>query len=738
MPDEIAEKLSEDIENVLEGVRELGETGTLFTTRKGKLALPDQLGLIHGKVQVNPRGFGFLLPTEGGEDLFIPRDCLNGAMHNDLVWARRTEAGYGSESDRGEVASIISRGCNHIVGTFENNGGFGGYVIPDDSRIFEDMLIPASNVKGAEHSDKVVAEILHYPDGRRPMIGKITEVLGKAGEKGVDILSVIRTLDLPDEFSKAAKKLAKDIAVPPAEQDFEGRTDFRDKLIITIDGADAKDLDDAVSLEMKNGNYLLGVHIADVSHYVKENGAIDKDAYRRGTSVYFPDRVLPMLPRELSNGVCSLNPNENKLTLSCIMEIDGEGTVVNHKICESVIRSAYRMTYEDVNAIFAGDELLRGKYREILPLLDNMRTLMGILNAKRVKRGSIDFDLAEARITLDSQGRAAEVEVHERGEAHRMIEEFMLSANETVARHALEAKLPLMYRVHEPPAEDRIRELNTFLNTLGYNIKNPANLRPISVQKVIERAKGTDEETVVSRVALRAMSKAKYSPECLGHFGLAMSAYCHFTSPIRRYPDLTVHRALKEMLHNKLTSKRRAKWMSYLEEASKHCSERELAAVEAERTVDDLKKCEYMQFHLEEEFDAVVSGVAQYGMFVELKNTVEGLVRSASMMDDYYICDEKNYRMVGKRTGKQYRLGDPVRVKAVTADMESGNVDFELCGVKPRKKEHKKAEKPIKRIKGRSTKGKKNGKIVPHRKGSVRSGSSKRSAKAGGKPKGKA
>lgn len=678
-PEALLESL-EDPDQGAAAIERLLSTGRVMLTRKRKLALPEQMGLHYGRVQGNARGFGFFIPADGTPDLFLPADAIHGAMHGDMVWVRQTDQISRGGNPEAEVALIASRGQKRIVGAFEDDeGAGGGYVVPDDTRLYMDVLIRPGDVDGAKQGDKVVAEILQYPDGRRPLTGRVVEVLGSKEKAGTDILSIIRRMDLPDDFSKAAARQARNLNKPVAPGEIARREDLRALPCITIDGADAKDLDDAVSLvTLEGGNCLLGVHIADVSHYVTPHSPLDQEAYKRGTSVYFPDRVLPMLPKEISNGVCSLNPNTDKLTLSCIMELDPAGKVVSHRLAETVIRTRYRMTYEDVNAMFDGDKALLEKYKDIWPMLSNMRDLMEKLRSRRFKRGSMDFDLAEAKLVLDKKGHTVDVKLYERGISNQMIEEFMLLANETVAGHARRMGIPFLYRVHETPDKDKLQQLNTFLHTLGYGIKSLNNLRPATLQKVLLASKGTKEEAVISRVTLRSLRKARYAPECLGHFGLAIGDYCHFTSPIRRYPDLTVHRLLKAMLHGELDEKQREDWASQMEEIAQHCSQREIAALEAERAADDLKKCEYMKDRIGMVETGIISGVAQYGFFVQLPNTVEGMVRIGSMEDDYYILDEQNYRMVGRSTGKTYRLGDQVTIRVTGADLETGNVDFIL------------------------------------------------------------
>lgn len=728
-PEALLEPL-EDPDQGAAAIERLLSTGRVMLTRKRKLALPEQMGLHYGRVQGNARGFGFFIPADGTPDLFLPADAIHGAMHGDMVWVRQTDQISRGGNPEAEVALIASRGQKKIVGTFEDDeGAGGGYVVPDDTRLYMDVLIRPGDVDGAKQGDKVVAEILQYPDGRRPLTGRVVEVLGSKEKAGTDILSIIRRMDLPDDFSKTAARQARNLNKPVASEEIARREDLRALPCITIDGADAKDLDDAVSLVMlKGGNCLLGVHIADVSHYVTPQSPLDQEAYKRGTSVYFPDRVLPMLPKEISNGVCSLNPNTEKLTLSCIMELDPAGKVVSHRLAETVIRTRYRMTYEDVNAMFDGDKALLETYKDIWPMLSNMGALMEKLRNRRFKRGSMDFDLAEAKLILDKKGHTVDVKLYERGISNQMIEEFMLLANETVANHARQMGIPFLYRVHETPDKEKLQQLNTFLHTLGYGIKSLNNLRPATLQKVLLASKGTKEEAVISRVTLRSLRKARYAPECLGHFGLAIGDYCHFTSPIRRYPDLTVHRLLKAMLHGELDETQRADWAQRMEEIAQHCSQRELAALEAERAADDLKKCEYMKDRIGTVETGIISGVAQYGFFVQLPNTVEGMVRIGSMGDDYYILDEQNYRMVGRSTGKTYRLGDQVTIRVTGADLETGNVDFVLersAGSQGKKKDGEGPGNGRRRSQAKGRSGQQGGKAPASHKGEAASGEKK-------------
>lgn len=677
-PETLMEEIEEREEAAAALERLLG-TGRLLLTRKKKLALPEQTGLVYGRVQGNARGFGFFIPEDGRPDMFLPADAMHGAMHGDSVWVRQTDQVSRNGSPEAEVVLIALRAQSRIIGTLESDTQ-DGYVVPDDVRLYMDVLVLQDDMGSAKNGDKVVIEITQYPDGRRPLRGKVTEVLGGRDDKGTDMLAIIRRMELPDEFSKAELRQARALNKPVDEEMIVRREDLRGWCIITIDGADAKDLDDAVSLvRLPGGNFLLGVHIADVSAYIGEGSLLDKEAYRRGTSVYFPDRVLPMFPEPISNGVCSLNEGQDKLTLSCIMELDGQGKVVAHRFSETIIKSVHRMCYEDVNAMFAENEALVEKYQDIWPMLQQMRELQELLYQKRMRRGSLDFDLDEAKIELDKMGHAVDVRIDERGIANRMIEEFMLVANETVAAHVGNMGLPMLYRVHETPDSEKLQNLNIFLGTLGYGIKNMGNVKPLTLQKILHKSRGTPEENVVNRVLLRSLKKARYSEQCLGHFGLAAEYYCHFTSPIRRYPDLTVHRIVKEILHGSMNVKRVAHWQGSLAETAKHSSDRELAAMEAEHAAEALKKAEYMHQRLGAVETGIISGVTQFGFFVRLRNTVEGLVRIASIEDDFYTCEEKNFRLIGKASKRVFRLGDEVRIQVSAVDMESTNIDFVLC-----------------------------------------------------------
>ncbi|OQA16645.1 MAG: Ribonuclease R [Firmicutes bacterium ADurb.Bin356] len=675
-------------EDAKPAITELLNEHRILLTRKRRLALPEHLGLVFGRIQGHAAGFGFFLPKDGSRDAFVPVEAMHGAMHNDEVYVRYTAQLSRNGSPEACVMFIAKRALTRLVGTFEHDDSAGGYVVPDDARIPADMLIPRDKTKKAKAGDKVVAKIIDYPDGRRPMLGQVCEILGNKHTAGTDVLSIIRQYELPEAFSKAAQKGAKLTAQQVQNDERVTRENLLEKLVFTIDGPDAKDFDDALSLErLENGNLYLGVHIADVAHYVKEGGGLDKDALLRGTSVYLADRVIPMLPEELSNGICSLNPGEDRLALSCFMEIDSNARVLRHRLSETLICSKYRLVYGDVSALLAGDEAQRQKYADLVPVLSELEQLAAKLKERRHKRGSIDFDIAEADLELDETGRPTSLKRADRGVSESIIEECMLLANETVAEHMYDLKSPFLYRVHEQPESEKLLELNTFLQTLGYSIRNLKDVQPRNIQKVLYAAKDTKEENIINKVVLRAMQKARYSEKCLGHFGLAYTRYCHFTAPIRRYPDLFCHRIIKLMLHGGLNEKQTAKLNERLSAIAQSTSKSERTAMEAERAVEELKKCEYMKERIGESFAGIISGVVSFGFFAELDNTAEGLVRASTLDDDYYVHDEKNYRMVGRNSGKSYRLGDEVYVRVSAVDMVSHNIELELeDSGKPHKK----------------------------------------------------
>lgn len=660
---------------------EMEKAGLIFKTRKGKYGAPERMGLVAGRFQGNERGFGFVIPDDPDqEDLFIQIDHLNGVMHGDRVVARITKYPESNRRAEGEIIKILKRANDKIVGVFERSGSL-GFVVPDHRKIKGDIIVPMDKTMGAIPHQKVIVEITRYPEAERNAEGRIVEILGDSEEAGVDVLSIIRTYNLPLEFPEEVIKEAKAVPQQISEAELQGRRDLRSLTMVTIDGEDARDLDDAVSLEMReDGLYRLGVHIADVSHYVKEGSALDNEALRRGTSVYFPDRVIPMLPAELSNGICSLNPQVDRLAFSVIMDIDSLGRVVNHEIFESVIHSNQRMTYTDVYKILEeNDEALINKYRPLVPMFIKMKELALILRKKRSLRGAIDFDFEEAKIVVDENGKPIDIKRYPITIANKIIEEFMLLCNETVSEHFYWANIPFVYRIHEDPDPEKIESLNAFLFNFGYRIKGSGNVHPRALQDVLEKVKGTPQERVISTMMLRSLQKARYSDEHVWHFGLAAGYYSHFTSPIRRYPDLIIHRIMKEYLHGAFDEKRNEHYAAILPDVTRQCSESERNAEEAERDCDDLKKAEYMQQHVMEAFTGIVSGITAFGMFVELENTIEGLVRLSSMDDDYYRYDEKQYCLIGERTGNIYRIGDTVDIVVTRSSPETRQIDFVLA-----------------------------------------------------------
>ena len=660
---------------------ELEEDGYIVKTKKGRVMSPNQMGLFVGKFVSHRKGFGFVESDEElVQDLFIPKNDINGALHNDRVMAEIVTPATEDRRAEGKVIKIIKREVTRVVGLFQENKSF-GFVVPDDKKFNQDIFIPKRYISGAKNDDKVVCEITVWPQENRKPEGKIVEILGKKGERGVEIDSIIRAHGLPEEFPKKVIDEANFVAGQELEDEIARRLDLRDLDIFTIDGEDAKDLDDAISIEvLPNGNYKLGVHIADVTHYVKEKSKLDKEALKRATSVYLVDKVIPMLPKQLSNGVCSLNPFEDKLTLSCIMEIDAEGKVVKYDIAETVINSKARMTYTEVSDILEkDDEKLKKTFAKQVDDFIAAEKLARILMKRRQRRGAIDFDFPEAKIILNKNGEVVDIKHYERRISNKMIEEFMLVANETVEEHFFWLQLPFVYRIHETPSVEKMEDLNKFMATFGYHIKgNLEDVHPKEMQSIIEKIKGTKEEESISTIMLRSMKQAKYSPSCIGHFGLAAKYYCHFTSPIRRYPDLQIHRIIKEQLNNKLNNKRQDQLAHIVEYASTQSSERERAAELAERDVHDYYKACYMADKVGQQFDGVVSGVTSFGIFVELENTVEGLIRLANMRDDYYIYNQETYSIIGERSKKTFRIGDSVRIEVDNVNVDFKEIDFKL------------------------------------------------------------
>lgn len=669
----------EDREKFESLINELIAEGRVFETKKGKLASPKDLQMATGTFIGHARGFGFVTPDAGGEDIFIPASETMGAMQKDRVLYKVLHKAEKGKKADGVIVRILERGQQRIVGTFEAGSKGYGFVVADDKKIAKDIFISRENTKGAVTGHKVVVEITDYGEDRRNPEGKVIEILGHINDPGVDILSVIRRYELAVEFPEEVYAEIEHLGTEVAEADKKGREDLRDLLTITIDGADAKDLDDAVSLKrLGNGNFELGVHIADVSHYVRENTALDKEAYARGTSVYLVDRVIPMLPHKLSNGICSLNPHVDRLALSCLMEVNGRGEVVSHRILESVINSDYRMTYTAVREILEdGAPALLEQYAEILPMLEDMEELRQILGEKRRKRGSVNFDLPESKIILDENGKPIDIKPYEKSIATNMIEEFMLVCNETIAENSFWQEMPFMYRSHQEPDEDKLEKMEQFLRGFGYYLrKKDGEIHPRELQKVLQKAEETDEERIITRMVLRSMMQARYTAENGGHFGLAAKYYCHFTSPIRRYPDLEIHRMIKKMLHGELDEKASAYYRRKMPDWAKHCSKQERVAEDAERDTDALKKVEFMEDKVGQIYEGIISGVTNWGIYVELPNTIEGMVALSQMDDDYYEFDEKKMLVFGKRTKKSYRLGDKVVVSVAKVDRMMGTIDF--------------------------------------------------------------
>ncbi len=656
------------------------EQGLIVKTRKKRYGVPEKMNLIVGMLQGSPKGFGFLIPDNPGEkDLYIPVENLNGAMHNDKVIARITTRSVGGNKREGEIIRILKRGNEKIIGTFEKNKKF-GFVTPDDRRIYQDIFVSKDDSGEAKDSYKVVIEITKWPEGRRNPEGKVIEILGHKDDTEVDIISIIKAHNLSEDFPHDVKRQISKMPKEVGEEQVSARKDLRDNLIITIDGEDAKDLDDAISLEvLDNGNYMLGVHIADVSQYVFEQSPLDKEALNRGTSVYLIDRVLPMLPKELSNGICSLNPDNDRLTLSCSMEIDNKGKVIKYEIYESVINSKGKMTYSDVNKILEQkNSELQKKYDYLLDTFNNMEKLAKILREKRRERGSLDFEFDETKVILDEKGKPIDIKPYIRGISEKIIEEFMIVCNEIIAEHFYWREMPFIYRVHEDPDPEKIQAFNLLVHNFGYNIKGMVDIHPKALQELLELVKGKKEERLINTLLLRSLKKAKYDGKNMGHFGLASRYYCHFTAPIRRYPDLMIHRIIKEDLHGKLNNKRIEQLQERIPYVAGQSSLRERGADEAEREIIDLKKAQFMEDRIGKEFEGIISGVTAYGMYVQLDNTIEGLVHVSNMEDDYYIFDENNYLLIGERKKKIFRIGDVVKIIVLSVDIKNRSIDFVL------------------------------------------------------------
>ncbi len=690
-------------------LEELSAEGRLVSDARGRYRKPEG-NVLTGTFISHAKGFGFV-EVEGQEDLFVPQDMTGGAFHHDRVLVALTGGeqgggrrdGGGSARTEARVIRILERGMARVVGTYQKSKSY-GFVTPDNSRLPQDIFVPQERSKGAVTGHKVVVEITDYGDDRRSPEGKVVEILGHVNDPGVDILSIVRGYELPEEFGEKVLDQARRAAKEVSGADMEGRRDLRDHLLITIDGEDAKDLDDAVGVYFDGAEYHLEVHIADVTNYVQEGSALDREALTRGTSVYLVDRVIPMLPHTLSNGICSLNAGEDRLALSCLMTVDVQGNITDYEICESVIRVRRRMSYTGVKRLLTEEGLPErepafAEDAELLPMLREMETLSGLLRKKRRERGGIDFDFSECKIILNREGRPLDICPYERNVATGIIEDFMLAANETVAQHFYWLEIPFLYRVHEAPDRDRIQKLAAFLQNFGYYMKNigqtggraaarekgrsravqPADIHPKEIQKLLRKVEGTPQEPLISRLTLRSMKQAKYSAAGGGHFGLACRFYCHFTSPIRRYPDLQIHRIIKEHLRGRLHDERIRHYRDILPEVAKRCSTLERRADEAERETDKLKKVQYMEERLGEVYQGVISGVTAWGIYVELPNTVEGLVHVSRLPGDYYCYHEDTYEMVGETTGRVFSLGQPVNVQVTGTDRMLRTIDFDLA-----------------------------------------------------------
>ena len=671
-------------------------SGDLLQIRGNRFGLPEKMDLVVGRLTTNPAGFGFVVPEHGDADIYIAAPNLTEAMHGDRVVARierRSEKGA-----EGRIIKILERSQSSIVGRFEMDAAGLGFVVPFDRRVLTDVHVPTGQWSSAEPGDMVVVEITRWPSATRGPVGRVADVLGRIDEPGVDTQIIIRKFNIPDAHGEESVEEARRLGLVVKDRDIKGRTDFRKVTTVTIDGEHARDFDDAITIErLPNGHYWLGVHIADVSHYVKEGSALDEQAYERGTSVYFTERAVHMFPAELATGLCSLNPHVDRLVQSCLMEVDRRGQVVRYEIHDGVINSDARMTYTAVNAILTEqDEAVTREYVHLVPMFEQMHELFGILNERRRRRGSIDFDLPEAEVILSELGQIEDIVASERNVAHRLIEEFMLLANETVAAHLVATDAPALHRVHEAPDVKKVEDFETFITTLGYSLAATGRtVTPKQFQKLIDRIRGTPEERPIAALMLRTMQKARYDAASLGHFGLATEHYTHFTSPIRRYPDLIVHRLLRESRHGAIAPARREELVEELPEIAKHSSEMERRADEAERELLQWKKVRFMADKVGDEYEGFITGVAPFGLFIELsEHYVEGLVHVSSMADDYYRFVEQQHVLRGENTKKMYRLGDKVLVQVVRVDMERRQVDLGLVEILERVRRDERARGP--------------------------------------------
>lgn len=656
-------------------LNELLDEKQLSISKRGKYTKYEGITLT-GNYVSNQRGFGFVEIEGQEEDFFVSPDNTNGAFHGDIVEIEPLKGQRGKRKEA-KVVKIVEHTIKNVVGTYQKSKQSYGFVIPDNQKLADDIFVSAERSKGAVDGAKVVVQITDYGRAGKKPEGKVVEILGHITDPGVDILSIVRGFDLPMEFPEKVMNQAGKVPEVISEADMNGREDLRDVVMVTIDGEDAKDLDDAVSLTVLEDGYELGVHIADVSNYVQENSALDREALNRGTSVYLVDRVIPMIPRRLSNGICSLNAHEDRLAMSCIMHIDKSGEVGDYRIVESVINVNERMTYTSVQKVLDGDEAETEKYESLAPMFKDMAKLSEILRAKRKARGAIDFDMPECKIKLDESGTPLEIKPYETNDATRLIESFMLAANETVAAHMYWQEMPFLYRVHEAPDAEKISRLSGIIQGFGLYMKgNMEEIHPKEIQKLLAGIEGMPYENLVMRLALRSMMQAKYSTECLGHFGLACREYCHFTSPIRRYPDLQIHRILKDEIRGRLGEEKIEHYKSILDDIAKKTSKLERRADEAERETDKLKKAEYMSSRIGEIYEGVISGVTNYGIYVELPNTVEGLVHISKINGDFFYYDEKSLSLIGEATGRKYSLGQKLTVQVNSVDIQLKTIDF--------------------------------------------------------------
>lgn len=686
---ELASELNvegKDLVELIKIVDNMEVTGEVIITKKGRIARPKDLGYFSGRIQVHQKGFAFLIKEEEKDkksrnDIFIPREATLNAMNGDTVLVKLASHVRPDDAKlEGEVVKIVKRNTTTVIGVYQDSQNF-GFVVPEDKKIREDIFIKKGDALNARNNDVVVVEISKYSSDHKSAEGKVISVLGRKGDPGVDMLTIITKYGLPEEFPEKVLEYVDRIPEVIEESELSRRRDLTNEVIVTIDGADAKDLDDAVTVKkLDNGNYKLGVHIADVSHYVKEASILDEEALKRGNSVYLLDMVIPMLPQKLSNNLCSLNPNTIKLTLSCLMEIDTKGSVKDYEIFESYIKTKERMTYDDVTAILRDkDENLMEKYKDLVPMFMEMEELYKILRNKRELRGAIDFDFTESYIEIGENGDVIDVRPQERAVSNRIIEEFMLAANECVAQNYNWQKVPFVYRVHEDPDPEKLEIFSQMATNMGYPIRMGKGIEPRHLQEVLNKVKDTEGEGVLSKLLLRSMMQARYSPMNLGHFGLAAEYYSHFTSPIRRYPDLQIHRIIKKLLRGELSSQDYDRYQAQVEKTSLIASDTERVAQDAEREVEDLKKAQYMHSKLGEEYDGIISSVTNFGFFVELPNTIEGLVHITELPGNY-IYDEDKMLLTSETGDKAFKLGDKVRIQVAQVDVDNRQINFAFLG----------------------------------------------------------